>query len=148
MPRRRIDDTKGRQALTAAATELQHLLSGDDTQTGAGGVLTKLGEISPAQLDAALDRPTLLTAARWALEELAERAPGRAVEVRVPPAGAVQILGGTVHRRGTPPAVIEMSMSVWVLLAAGQLSWDEAEGAALLQASGERATLRDLLPLL
>jgi len=49
------------------------------------------------------------TAARFALRELAQRHPGRSVEVRVPFAGAVQILPGPSHRRGTPPNVVEMA---------------------------------------
>ncbi|WP_084799331.1 sterol carrier family protein [Gleimia coleocanis] len=97
------------------------------------------------------------TAVRWGLQELARLAPGRAVEVRVPPAGAVQILGGTVHRRGTPPAVVEMSMEAFVALAGGVVSWtDLSEGVAhtatgkrlILDASGERADLSHLFPLI
>ena len=49
-------------------------------------------------------RAVVLTAVRFTLEELGVLHPGRSVEVRVPPAGAVQILPGTTHRRGTPPS--------------------------------------------
>lgn len=88
-----------------------------------------------------------MTAVRFCLEELEQRHPGRAVEVRVPPAGAVQILKGTTHRRGTPPAVVEMSMPTWLRLATGDLSWDEGDAAGLIQASGQRTDLAALLPL-
>ena len=47
-------------------------------------------------------------AVRFLLEELAERAPGRSVEVRVPPYGAVQCVPGPRHTRGTPPNVVEV----------------------------------------
>ena len=47
------------------------------------------------------------TAARHLLYTLASRHPGRVLEVRVPPAAAVQCLPGPVHTRGTPPNVIE-----------------------------------------
>ena len=40
-------------------------------------------------------RAVVLTAVRFTLEELGALHPGRSVEVRVPPAGAVQILPGT-----------------------------------------------------
>lgn len=86
-------------------------------------------------------RAVLLTAVRFTLEEFAERYPGRAVEVRVPPAGAVQILEGTTHRRGTPPAVVEMDMVTWLELVVGQCAWDEALAQGRVRASGERADL-------
>lgn len=92
-------------------------------------------------------RPVLMTAVRYALEEMAALYPGRAVEVRVPPAGAVQILPGTIHRRGTPPAVVEMDMPTFVRLAVGELSWDEALDAHCVTASGERADLSARFPL-
>ena len=61
------------------------------------------------------------TAVRYSLQVLAQRHPGQAVEVRVPPFGAVQIGTGTVHRRGTPPAVVEMKTDTWLSLATGSL---------------------------
>ncbi|MDO5729544.1 MAG: sterol carrier family protein [Actinomycetaceae bacterium] len=92
------------------------------------------------------DRAELKVAVRWALEELAERCPGRAVEVRVPPFGATQVFGGVTHRRGTPPAVIEMDVNTWLGLVSGQLAWDEAVDQGTILASGNRADLRDYLP--
>lgn len=91
----------------------------------------------------AVTRAVLLTAVRFTLEEFADRFPGRSVEVRVPPAGAVQILEGATHRRGTPPAVVEMDMATWLSLVVGQISWSEAVAQGCIQASGERADLTD-----
>lgn len=90
-------------------------------------------------------RAELLTAVRWTLGVLAERYPGNAVEVRVPPAGAVQILTGPSHRRGTPPNVVEMEPNLWLQLAVGDAMWSDA--AARISASGVRADLSELLPL-
>ena len=45
---------------------------------------------------------------------LSERAPGRSVEVRVPPYGAAQVVPGVRHTRGTPPAVIELDAATWI----------------------------------
>ncbi len=90
---------------------------------------------------------TTLMAVRFGLEELGELHPGRSVEVRVPPAGAVQILRGTVHRRGTPPAVIETDMTTWLALVVGDLAWDEAESAGKVEASGLRTDLAPYLPV-
>ena len=92
-------------------------------------------------------RQILFTAVRYTLEEIAELHPGRAVELRVPPAGATQILPGTTHRRGTPPAVIEMSPRKWLELACGLLTWEDASNANQLQASGQRTDLSAYLPL-
>lgn len=86
-------------------------------------------------------------AVRWTLALLHQQLPGRAVEVRVPPAGAVQILGGTSHRRGTPPAVIETDMQTWLELATGKISWQQAQESGSVDASGQRADLDQYLPL-
>ena len=50
---------------------------------------------------AAAPRSIRALAVRYSLEALADLAPGRSVEVRVPPFGVTQILKGTVHTRGT-----------------------------------------------
>jgi hypothetical protein len=78
---------------------------------------------------------------------LVARAPGGAVEVRVPPYAAVQCLSGTRHTRGTPPATVEMDAATWIAVAVGDLEWSEAERDARLVASGERSDLGPLLPL-
>jgi len=78
---------------------------------------------------------------------LAERAPGRSVEVRVPPYASAQVVEGVRHTRGTPPAVVELDAETWVALATGALTWTDAESAGLLRASGERADLSPYLPL-
>ena len=91
--------------------------------------------------------PQFATAVRYLLEELAERAPGNSVEVRVPPLGATQCIPGPRHTRGTPPNVIEMRPAVWFALATGQTQWDDALAEAKVLASGVRANLDGLLPL-
>jgi putative sterol carrier protein len=81
------------------------------------------------------------------LAALQERAPGRAVEVRVPPYAAVQVIGGGTHTRGTPRAVVEMDAETWLSLATGELDWSDAVAAGRVRASGERADLSAYLPL-
>jgi hypothetical protein len=81
------------------------------------------------------------------LAVLEERAPGRSVEVRVPPYAAVQVVPGVRHTRGTPPAVVETDAETWVALATGRLSWAAAEAGGSILASGERADLSAYLPL-
>jgi hypothetical protein len=78
---------------------------------------------------------------------LVRRAPGGAVEVRVPPYAVAQCAGGLRHTRGTPPAVVETDPATWIELATGSLRWEDAVAAARLTASGERSDLSPLLPL-
>ena len=74
-----------------------------------------------AAIDAGLEpeREALRGAVIYTLDLLANRAPGRAVEVRVPPFGAIQCVEGPRHTRGTPPNVVELDSRTWILLAAG-----------------------------
>jgi hypothetical protein len=107
--------------------------------------------VAPAEeVAAALARRTpaddrLLTKHFLAL--LAQRAPGRSVEVRVPPYAAVQAIPGVRHTRGTPPAVVETDPETWVALATGELAWEDAVVSGRVAASGERAELAPYLPL-
>ncbi len=116
-----------------------------------GAVPAKLRPGDPAAVAAALagdrepDDLRLLT--KHFLAVLEQRAPGRSVEVRVPPYAAVQVVAGVRHTRGTPPAVVEMDPPTWVALATGELTWVDAESQGRLSASGERADLTAYLPL-
>lgn len=99
-------------------------------------------------LDAAtLESDDLRDAVRFLLEELAAQAPGRSVEVRVPPYGAVQCVEGPRHTRGTPANVIELDPMTWVALATGGSTWSAAVAEGRVAASGERADLSTYLPL-
>lgn len=117
-PRRRIDPAEGRRALAEWAT---------------GGPQ--------------VPRSTLATAVRFTLEELAAQAPGRSVEVRVPPFGVVQCVPGPRHTRGTPANVVEADPVTWLALVSGTLDWSNALAAGAVQASGSRSDLAALLPL-
>lgn len=126
VPRRRIPVPEGHAALTSwARTHAQ----------------------DPAAA-AALPRSTRATAVRFALEELATRVPGNAVEVRVPPFGVAQAIPGPRHTRGTPPNVVEMDAATWLSLATGLLGWADAVGTGAVRASGTRADLGAHLPLI
>ncbi|MCD2441254.1 sterol carrier family protein [Agromyces sp. SYSU K20354] len=100
-----------------------------------------------ADAAASVDRTTLALAVRYSLQLLAEQAPGGTVEVRVPPYAAVQCVEGPKHTRGTPPNVIETDASTWLALATGAISWGDARAAGRVQASGQRADLSGLLPI-
>ncbi|WP_092381559.1 sterol carrier family protein [Micromonospora phaseoli] len=93
------------------------------------------------------ERTVLREAVRALLALLAERAPGRSVEVRVPPYGAVQCVPGPRHTRGAPPNTVEMDPETWLGLAAGRVDWARAVTEGRVRASGIRADLSAYLPL-
>ncbi len=66
----------------------------------------------------------------------------------MPPFAVVQCVEGPKHTRGTPPNVVETDPLTWLRLATGRTTWAEALDAAAVSASGERADIGDLLPVL
>ncbi len=92
-------------------------------------------------------RAVLRAAVSYTLGVLASRAPGRTVEVRVPPFAAVQCVPGPRHTRGTPPNVVETDALTWLDLATGELSWAAAVATGRLRASGQRADISGYLPV-
>lgn len=125
--------------MTAAdllVTRLVELVVHADDLTAATGV------------DVPLDRQALSAVTRLLADALAAKAPGRSVELRVPPFAVVQCVPGPRHTRGTPPNVVETSPLVWIRLATGRLTWTDAVGEALVTASGERSDLSGHLPVL
>ena len=95
-----------------------------------------------------IDTDALATAVRTLAEILAAQAPGRSVEVRVPPLIAVQAVPGPRHTRGTPPNVVETDPLTWLRLATGRRAFVAAVAAGEVRASGNRADLTGYLPLL
>jgi hypothetical protein len=102
-----------------------------------------------AALDAGhqIDRTVLRDAVRVLLTALRQRAPGRSVEMRVPPYGAIQCVEGPAHTRGTPPNVVETDPITFVLLATARLTWADAVRDGRITASGVRADLSPYLPV-
>jgi hypothetical protein len=60
----------------------------------------------------------------------------------------VQCIEGPKHTRGTPPNVVETDVTTWLALATGTLSWADARAAGRVHASGQRADLGDVLPII
>lgn len=138
MVRRRISTEPGRAAVEQWVRDYDSAQQPREHEGGGVGA-----EVP----DRARQRRTTATAVRFLLEELAERAPGNSVEVRVPPFGVTQCVEGPAHTRGTPPNVVELSPDVWLLLATGKLSWEQAVETGEISASGTRADLSGELPL-
>ncbi|WP_367322130.1 sterol carrier family protein [Streptomyces sp. HUAS ZL42] len=99
-------------------------------------------------LDVPYDRQALAACTRLLADALAARAPGGSTEVRIPPYAVVQCVEGPRHTRGTPPNVVETDPLTWIRLATGRVAWQDAVEAAEVSASGERADLGGLLPLM
>jgi uncharacterized protein (TIGR03083 family) len=100
------------------------------------------GVVTVSDLDA------LRVTTRALLDTMVAKAPGRSVELRVPPIAAVQCVEGPRHTRGTPPNVVETDPNTWIELAAGRIRWADAVADGRVRASGERSDLSPLLPLL
>lgn len=107
----------------------------------------RLRVLTPDQLAAAAAAPDTKALVKHYLAVLEQRAPGRSVEVRVPPFAAVQVVPGVRHTRGTPPAVVEMDAETWLALATGRTTWHQAIDEGVVVASGERTDLSPYLPL-
>jgi hypothetical protein len=87
-------------------------------------------------------------AVRYLLQVLERGNEGGSIELRVPPFGAAQLIGGQTHRRGTPPNVVEADPESFIALALGHMSWDELAASGKLIASGAKAhELRNLFPI-
>lgn len=91
--------------------------------------------------------PQVRAAVKAALARFQLVAPGRAVEIRIPPYAAVQAVPGHTHRRGTPAAVVETDAQTWLGLCAGSVRWEEAVADGRVRASGERSDLGGWFPL-
>ena len=101
-------------------------------------------------LDAGIapDRGALKLVVKQLASAFATRHPGKAVELRVPPYTAVQCVEGPRHTRGTPPNVVECDPVAFVRVMTGRESWADVTRDGRVRASGERADLSPLLPLL
>ncbi|MFE2508710.1 sterol carrier family protein [Streptomyces naganishii] len=99
-------------------------------------------------LEVPFERQALAACTRLLADALAVKAPGGSTEVRVPPYAVVQCVEGPRHTRGTPPNVVETDPLTWVRLATGRTAWREAVEEARVSASGERADLGALLPIM
>ncbi|WP_327089006.1 sterol carrier family protein [Nonomuraea sp. NBC_01738] len=145
MATRNLDPDKLRAALDAQLIALDQPAY-DGPASGLADVL--VGAVATAyERGLAPERAAERLAVRHLLNQLATTAPGRTVEVRVPPHAAVQAIEGPRHTRGTPPNVVETDPRTWIMLALGQLSWAEAMAKGAVQASGARADLSGHLPL-
>jgi hypothetical protein len=73
-----------------------------------------------------------------------EISPGNAVELRVPPYGAIQCSKGAIHRRGMPSNQVEMSADTLIHLTINPESWSGLIDQGQIRASGLASDLSNL----
>ena len=78
------------------------------------------------------------------LKVVEELAPGRSVELRIPHYAAIQCVDGGIHRRGTPPNVVEMSAQTLLELSNSPQNWDQLCSEGAISASGTSSDLSGL----
>ncbi|GHE37761.1 hypothetical protein GCM10017673_45290 [Streptosporangium violaceochromogenes] len=147
MPPRKPDAARVRAALDAQLIALDE--PPYDGPEGVSGLLESCVALALRTYERRMrpEREITRFAVWHLLDLLATSAPGRTVEVRVPPYAAVQCVAGPRHTRGTPPNVVETDAPTWLELATGRLTWAEAMAAGRVTASGSRADLSEHLPL-
>ena len=67
--------------------------------------------------------------------------PGKSVELRIPPYGAIQCVEGIIHKRGTPSNTVEMSSQVLIHLRSNPELWAELVASGQISASGVASDL-------
>jgi hypothetical protein len=78
------------------------------------------------------------------LKVVEELAPGKSVELRIPPYAAIQCVTGSTHRRGTPANVVEMSGQSLIKLSQNADLWDQLCSEGQISASGTNSILSGL----
>ena len=78
------------------------------------------------------------------LKIIEDLAPGRSVELRIPPYAAIQCVAGSTHRRGTPPNVVEMSAQTLLKLSKNPQNWDQLCSEGAISSSGTNSDLSRL----
>jgi hypothetical protein len=78
------------------------------------------------------------------LKVVQELAPGRLVELRIPPYAAIQCVEGGNHRRGTPPNVVEMGAETLISLSESPDQWQLFFESGAISASGTNSNLGKL----
>jgi hypothetical protein len=78
------------------------------------------------------------------LKIIEDLAPGRSVELRIPPYAAIQCVAGSAHRRGTPPNVVEMNAQTLLKISKSPQNWDQLCSDGAISASGTNSNLSEI----
>ena len=80
--------------------------------------------------------PQITATVKEILDLIKNISPGKSVELRVPPYGAIQCMAGVNHRRGTPPNTVEMSGQTLLRLINEPALWSSLCESGEVRASG------------
>ena len=80
--------------------------------------------------------PQITAIVKEILDLIKNISPGKSVELRVPPYGAIQCVAGSNHRRGTPPNTVEMSGQTLLRLINEPALWSSLCESGEVRASG------------
>ncbi len=89
--------------------------------------------------------PQIAATVKEILDLIKNISPGKSVELRVPPYGAIQCVAGSDHRRGTPPNTVEMSGQTLIRLINEPSLWISLCESGEVRASGLLSDLSDVL---
>ena len=88
--------------------------------------------------------PQITATVKEILDLIKNISPGKSVELRVPPYGAIQCVAGGNHRRGTPPNTVEMSGQTLIRLINEPSLWITLCESGEVMASGVLSDLSNV----
>ena len=88
--------------------------------------------------------PQITAAVKEILDLIKNISPGKSVELRIPPYGAIQCVAGGNHKRGTPPNTVEMSGQTLIRLINEPALWGSLCESGEVRASGLLSDLSNL----
>ena len=88
--------------------------------------------------------PQISATVKEILDLIKNISPGKSVELRVPPYGAIQCVAGSNHRRGTPPNTVEMSGQTLIRLINEPSLWITLCESGEVRASGLLSDLSNI----
>ena len=89
--------------------------------------------------------PQITAAVKEILDLIKNISPGKSVELRVPPYGAIQCVAGSNHRSGTPPNTVEMSGQTLIRLINEPSLWSDLCESGEIRPSGLLSDLSNVL---
>lgn len=85
--------------------------------------------------------PQIAIEVKKILDLIKKISPGKSVELRISPYGAIQCVAGRTHKRGTPPNTVEMNAQVLIQLRSNPKMWAELVASGQISASGVASDL-------
>ena len=88
--------------------------------------------------------PQITAAVKEILDLIKNISPGKSIELRIPPYGAIQCVAEGNHKRGTPPNTVEMSGQTLIRLINEPALWGSLCESGEVRASGLLSDLSNI----